>query len=65
MSSPLKTYRFYSFDSALRILNADMIETASDDEAIAHAETTGYGSKCEIWDGQRLVARLEAERRSA
>jgi hypothetical protein len=65
MSSSLKTYRIYCFDAALKMLNTDMIEAASDEAVITHAETAGFGSKCEIWDGQRLVARLEAERKQA
>lgn len=36
----------------------------SDQEAIATAEALGFGTKCEIWDGDRLVAQLEAARRT-
>ena len=65
MADPNKTYRIYCFDSQLRIVTADWIEAASDEEAIAKAEAAGFGSKCEIWDGRRLVAELDAERRHA
>ena len=65
MSAPSKTYRIYTFDLALSAVSADFIKAASDDEAIAKAEADGFGSKCEIWDGKRLVATLEAERRQA
>ena len=37
----------------------------SDEEAVAKAQAAGFGSKCEIWDGRRLVAQLEGERRNA
>lgn len=47
------------------MVTAELIEASSDDEAIAKAEALGYGSKCEIWDGNRLVAKLEDERRQA
>lgn len=62
MSSPQKTYRVYCFDSAHRVLTADWLEAADDAEAIAKAEAAGFGSKCELWDGRRLVATLSAER---
>ena len=65
MSAPQRTYRVYCYDAAHKIVTADFIEAASDDEAIAKAEAAGYGSKCEIWDDQRLVASLAAQRRSA
>ena len=65
MSTPTKTYRVYCFDAAHRVLTADWIEAASDEEAIATAEAQGFGSKCEIWDGRRLVADLEDRRREA
>jgi hypothetical protein len=65
MSAPLKTYRVYCLDAAQRMVTADWIEAASDEEAIARAEADGFGSKCEIWEGQRLVAKLDGERREA
>ena len=65
MSQPPKTYRIYWFDAVLAKVDADSIEVATDAEAIAAVETGAYGSKCEIWDGRRLVAQLEAERRQA
>ena len=65
MSQPSKTYRVYWFDALLPKVDADSIEVASDAEAIALVEAGGYGSKCEIWDGRRLVAQLDGERRQA
>jgi hypothetical protein len=64
MSSPLKTYRVYCYDAAHKQLTADFIEAANDADAIAQAQATGFGSKCEIWDGRRLVAQLEGERQA-
>ena len=60
-----KTYRVYCYDSASHIVIADFIEAAGDEEAIAKARDAGFGSKCEIWDGKRLVAELADERRTA
>ena len=65
MSSPLKTYRVCCFDAARKILSADLIEAASDEDAIATAEAAGLGTHCEIWDGNRLVAQLRDERKEA
>ena len=60
MSSPIKTYRVCCYDATRHIVAQDWIEATSDDEAIAKAEAAGFGTQCEIWDGHRLVAQLEA-----
>ena len=65
MSVPTKTYRMYRYDAALNDLSADWFEAASDEEVMAIVAARGFGSKCEIWEGQRLVAQLDAERRQA
>ena len=65
MSEPLKSYRVYCYDgSSLDLLSVDTIEAAGDTEAIALAEAAGFGDKCEIWDGERLVAQLSGQRRT-
>jgi len=64
-SSPTKTYRVYCYDAAHRVLTADWLDAASDEEAIARAHALGFGTKCELWDGRRLVAQLEEDRREA
>lgn len=58
MSSPLKTYRICCFDNALKIVTQDWIQAVSDEDAIAKAEASGFGTRCELWDGNRLVAQL-------
>ena len=65
MSQPPKTYRIYCYDGVQKIVTADWIEAASDEEAIVKAQAAGFGSRCEIWEGKRLVAELEEERRQA
>ena len=65
MSSPTKTYRVYCFDGISNQLTGDVIQAADDDEAIAKAEAIGFGTKCELWEGRRLVAQLDGERRLA
>jgi hypothetical protein len=65
MSAPPKTYRLYRFDAANMVVTADWIEAASDEEAIAKAEAACAAAKCELWDGDRLVAQIEPERQQA
>jgi hypothetical protein len=65
MSSPLKTYRVYCFDALHKIVTADWLEAEDDEAAIAKAQERGFGSKCELWEGRRLVAQLDAERKQA
>ena len=63
VSEPQTVYRVYCYDGSNMTLTGDLIQAASDEEAIAKAEARGFGSKCEIWQGTRLVAELEGERR--
>lgn len=65
MSTSPKTYRIYTMDPVRRIVAADWLEAAGDADAIARARTLGFGAKGEIWDGDRLVAKLEADRLEA
>ena len=60
-----KTYRVYCFDADRGDVRADFVNATSDDAAIAMAKESGFGSKCEIWDGKRLVGLFEQERRQA
>ena len=53
-------YRLYCLDGAGRISLAEWIDAADDQAAIAKArELHGAALKCEIWQGQRLVAALD------
>lgn len=65
MSVVPKTYRVYCFDIERKSVSAEFVNAASDQEAVSRTYETGFGSKCEIWDGKRLVAQLEEERRQA
>ena len=65
MSVPPNVYRLCWFDGVQRNVIADLIEAATDEEAIASAESSPSGTKCEIWHGQRLVAQIDSERRQA
>jgi hypothetical protein len=61
MSTPqTKIYRVYCYNGVSKELSNDLIEASSDDEAIAKANAANFGTKCELWDGDRLVAQLES-----
>ena len=61
MTNPQKTYRVYCFDGEHMRLESDLITAATDEDAIAQAVAAGFGSRCEIWEGRRLVAELDSE----
>ena len=63
ISEPPTVYRVYCYDGSKMTLTGDLIQASSDEDAIAKAEARGFGSRCEIWDGNRLVAELQGERR--
>lgn len=61
MSAPAnKTYRVYCFDGVHKALTHDLIEAPSDNEAIAQANALDFGTRCELWEGDRLVAKLDS-----
>ena len=62
---PSETYRYYRLDSMGSVHLADWIDAEKDDDAIAFVETTHPDSKCEIWQGTRLVATTSPIRRQA
>jgi hypothetical protein len=64
MSASPKTYRIYRYDIGQKSVTADFVQAADDEDAIVKAEDL-VASKCEIWDGKRLVAQLEGERKQA
>jgi hypothetical protein len=65
LTAPSITYRVYCFDAARHVVSVEEIRAPSDAEAIAIAESAGFGTKCELWDGRRLVAQLEDQRLQA
>lgn len=61
MSIPqTRTYRVYCYDETQQDLSNDLIEAVSDEDAIAQANAIGFGTRCELWEGDRLVAQLES-----
>ena len=57
----MPSYRLYCLDGAGRINLADWINAETDEEAVAIARKIEHGArKCEIWQANRLVAKLDA-----
>ena len=55
------SYRLYGLDGVRKVDSAEWIE-ADDDRAAIAAAMERYGDgRCEVWQGQRLVARLGGE----
>ena len=56
-------YRLYCLDGVNKVASADWIEADDDQTAIEVATERHKGHECEVWQGQRLVARLDLRRR--
>ena len=59
----LASYRLYRLDGAGKIATAEWLEAADDAEARGRARALDLACTCEVWDRQRLVARIEPERK--
>lgn len=55
----MTNYRVYCLDGAGKVASAGWVEADDDDAAIALVEQRHAGYKCEVWDGKRLVARID------
>ena len=55
----MSNYRVYCLDGMNKVASAGWIEAADDDAALERVKQEHDGYKCEVWDGQRLVARLD------
>jgi hypothetical protein len=61
----MSSYRLYFVNDQGHIARAQAFEAASDEAALAFAEEIAFGERAELWDRGRMVAQLEAERRTA
>jgi hypothetical protein len=52
----------YCLDGADRVASAQWIEAADDDAALGQVKERWSGYKCELWDRERLVARIDLRR---
>lgn len=58
--SRLPGYRHYRLDGAGNISSAEWLEATDDDDAARQVRERRLAFGSEIWDGSRLVARIEA-----
>lgn len=52
-------YRLYCLDGASKVASAEWIDADDDSAAIAVARERFDGYECEVWQGKRLIARLD------
>jgi hypothetical protein len=57
-------YRLYCLDGVSKVSSADWIEAEDDEAAIEIAKNTHDGYVCELWQGKRMVARLDLRRKA-
>jgi hypothetical protein len=57
----LANYRLYRLDGAGKISSAEWLEAADDAEAERQARDGNSGGVLELWDRNRLVARIELD----
>jgi hypothetical protein len=57
----LANYRLYRLDGAGKISSAEWLEAADDADAERQARDGNSGGTVELWDRNRLVARIELE----
>ena len=62
MEFNVATYRLYCLDGVDKVASAEWLEAEDDEAAIDAAEQAAGGRKCELWQGNRLVARLAESR---
>lgn len=63
--APESNYRVYCHDRLAKVVNAEWVDARSDEEAVEAVRARYSHFECEIWDGNRLVAKIEAERLTA
>ena len=58
----MSAYRVYCLDGAGKVWAAEWIEAADDAAALESARGFSKAVKCEVWQGQRLVGRVNPDR---
>jgi hypothetical protein len=57
-------YRVYCLDGAGKVAAAEWIEADDDEAAIGDVKRTHPNEQCELWEGRRLIARLDLRRKA-
>ena len=60
---PDANYRYYCLDGAGRLHDASWFHADDDEQAIAMVSARQPDGKCEIWQGNRLVASISPSKR--
>jgi hypothetical protein len=60
-----QTYRYYRLDGVGYLHLAEWFEAEDDEGAVALIEQMQADGRCEIWQGNRLVAKVSPERLEA
>ena len=55
----MPSYRLYSFDGAGKITGAERLEATDDEWAVEAARVLKLGVRSEIWERNRMVAKVE------
>ena len=55
----MPAYRVYCLDGAGKVWAAEWIEAEDDAAAIEFARQFNTAVRCEVWNGQRLVGRVD------
>jgi hypothetical protein len=55
----LASYRLYRLDGAGRISSAEWLEATDDEDAARKARERSLDGTCEVWERNRLIARIE------
>ena len=55
-------YRYYVLDGAKKVASAEWIEAEDDETAIEVTKTMMDGHDVELWQGQRLIRRIDRRR---
>ena len=57
-------YRLYGLDGVNKVASGEWFQAEDDQTAIEAAKAMMDGHDCELWQGSRLVARIEHKRRN-
>lgn len=63
--SQTPNYRVYFLDGMNNIVSGEWVDANTLEEAISVLRKTSPGGAFEIWDGNRLVSRIESKRLTA
>lgn len=55
----MPAYRVYCLDGAKKVQRAEWLEAADDESALEAAGQLTDALQCEVWQGQRLVGRVD------